>query len=193
MSRELRYKLVDAYTQFSISKELSEWLQDLGQSPTGTVEQKLSRIRQLAPSLTLAAESYSRQTIFYLSQYEPAILAEICLELGLKSEGSPERLFKRIYRQVGWREGWLQSMPEEAPLIIKEAFLPILKSFEFDKDYYVDFGAELSNILGEENVHLHWEPAYGRALIVVSIPEFLQGAHAAMLQAELKQKGLDVA
>jgi hypothetical protein len=192
MSQELRDKLIDCYIQFSISKELSEWLQDLGQIPTGTVEQKLARIRQFAGSLTLAAETFPRQTIFYLSQYTAPILAEICQELGVDSQGSKEALFKRIYREVGWREGWLQAVPEDLRLIIKETFLPILKSFEYEKDYYVDFSLELSSLLGEDHVHVHWEPAHGRALIVVVIPEFLQEAHALLLQEELKQKGLDL-
>lgn len=190
--RDLREKFLDCYANFSISKELSEWLGELGQIPRGTVEEKIARIRQHANLITVAAESFPRQTIFYLSQYDADILSEICQELGVSSEGTKETLFKRIYREVGWREGWLRPVPEDAWLIIKETFLPILTNFDYEKDYYTNFGKELSDLLGEENVHIQCSPAHGRALIVVLIPEFIREARVAMFQEGLRSKGLDL-
>jgi hypothetical protein len=183
---DIRERLLDCYLNFSISKELSEWLQELGHLPTGTIEDKIALIRQHANSLVLPAESFLRQTIFYLSQYDADILSEICLELGISAEGSQEKLFRRIYREIGRREGWLQPIPEDVRLMIQQTFLPILKGFDFEKDYFLDLMDQMSDLLGEENVHLNISPAHGSAFIVVLIPDLLQEAHAALFRDELK-------
>lgn len=41
---ELRTRLIDCYLNFSMSKELSEWLEDLGLPSTGTTQEKLTRL-----------------------------------------------------------------------------------------------------------------------------------------------------
>lgn len=45
--KELRARLIDCYLNFSMSKELSEWLQDLGLPPTGTMREKLARLHSM--------------------------------------------------------------------------------------------------------------------------------------------------
>lgn len=189
---DLRERLLDCYLNFSISKELSDWLQDLGEVQSGTVQEKLARIRRHAASLVLPAESFPRQTIYYLSQYDGDILSEICQELGLDARGSMETLFKRIYLEVGTREGWLRPMPEDARLLIMETFFPIVKSFDSEKDYYLDFWEEFSDLLGDKHLHLQFPLAHGRALVVVLIPELLHEAHVALLQEGLRSKGLEL-
>src|SRR5918995_1676037 len=84
LSHDIQEQLLDCYLNLSISQVLSEWLLELGLMPTGTIEEKLARVRQ--QSLVLPAEPLPRQTIFYLSQYDPSILAEICEELGLRCD-----------------------------------------------------------------------------------------------------------
>lgn len=191
--RGLREKLLDCYVNFSLSKELSEWLQDLGQVPAGTVEEKLARIRQRANVITVPAESFPRQTIFYLSRYDREILSEICQELGISDEGSKDTLFRRIYHEVGCREGWLQPVPEDARHLIKETFLPILTNFDYEHLSSMSIGEELSDLFGEEKVHIQAQPAHGRAMVVVLIPDLIQEAHVAMFQEGLRSKGLVLA
>ena len=185
---ELRTRLIDCYVNFSISKELSEWLQDLGLPSTGTTQEKLAQLRQHADSLVLPAESFPRQTIYYLNKYDESILSEICQELGIDGTGSKDVLLTRIYREVGLREGWLHPLSEDARQIITETFFPILKSFDPKKDYYLDLWGELSDVLGENNVHLHVPHAYGSAVIAVLIPGFFQEAQVTLLQKELKER-----
>ncbi len=185
---ELRVRLIDCYLNFSISKELSEWLQDLGLPSTGTMQEKLTRLRRHAGSLVLPAESFPRQTIYYLNKYDEDILSEICQELGIDGTGPKEVLLTRIYREVGLREGWLQPLSEDARLIITETFIPILNGFDRKKTYYLDLWSELSDVLGEDNVHLHVPHAYGSAIIAVLIPGFFQEAQMTLLQDELKER-----
>jgi hypothetical protein len=168
---DLRDKLFESYLSFSISKELSELLRDLGEQPLGTIDVKLGRLQRHAKALSVPSEPSPRQTLFHLSHYDADILAEICQELGLPSHGSKETLFRRIYGEVGRREGWLQPMPEDARAVIKDAVLPILKGFDSEKDYYMAFGEGLTDLFGEGNVHM--QPlTYGSAFIAVLIPDF---------------------
>jgi hypothetical protein len=190
---ELREKLFDSYISFSISNELSGWLQELGLPSYGTIGQQLARLRQQAASLVLPAETFPRQTIFYLSHYDPDILSEICQELGVPSSGSAESLFNRIYREVGSREGWLSPLPENARLIMQDTFFPLLKSFGSLNDYMADVEDDFSELLGEENAAVRGPLAYGRALIVVVLPDLLQEAQAVLVDKELKKRGLDLA
>src|SRR5262245_4437710 len=187
-NEELRARLMDCYVNFSISKELSQWLQDLGLPSNGTTQEKLTRLRQHADSLVLPAESFPRQTIYYLNKYDESILSEICQELGIDGTGPKDVLLTRIYREVGLRERWLHPLSEDARLIITETFFPILKSFDYKKDYYRDLWGELSDVLGEDNVHLHVPQAYGSAVIAVLIPGYFQEAQATLFQKELKER-----
>ena len=100
--------------QFFDIQELTEWLQDLGLPSTGTTQEKLARLRRHTDSLVLPAESFPRQTIYYLNRYDEDILSEICQELGIDGTGPKEVLLTRIYREVGLREGWLQPLSEDA-------------------------------------------------------------------------------
>jgi hypothetical protein len=102
-------------------------------------------------------------------------------------------LFKRIYREVGSREGWLQPLPENARLVMQDTFFPLLKSFGVLKDYATDVEDDFSELLGEENAAVRGPLAYGRALIVVVLPDLLQEAHAVLVHKELKNRGLDLA
>lgn len=187
-NKELCARLIDCYLNFSVSKELSEWLEDLGLPSTGTTQEKLGRLRRHADALVLAAESFPRQTIYYLNKYDEDVLSEICQELGIDHVGPKDILLPRIYREVGLREGWLQPLSEDARLVITETFFPILRSFDRRKDYYLDLWDSLTDVLGEDRVHLHVPQAYGSALIAVLIPGFFQEGQMALLQDELKER-----
>lgn len=184
---KVRKELLDCYIGFSISQELYEWLRNLGQVPNGTLEEKMARIRQHANTLVVPSETPPRQTIFYLSQYGMDILSEICQELGLPSEGSKETLCKRIYGEVGLRDGWL--LPDDARLLTK-MFLSMLERFGYENDVSLNRGEDVSDLLGEEKPQ---HPlAHESALTTVMIPELLQKAHGALLQEEFTQEGLDL-
>jgi len=102
--------------------------------------------------------------------------------------GRKKSCFTRIYREVGLREGWLQPLSEDARQIITETFIPILEGFDHKKDYYLDLWDELSDMLGEDNMHLHVPPAYGSAIMAVLIPGFFQEAQMTLLQNELEER-----
>jgi hypothetical protein len=177
--RGMREQLLDCYLNLSISDELSDWLTDLGLPATGTVAQKLARLKEHKRALTLTAESLHRQTIFYLSDYSLDVLVEICQELGLKTEGSQGALLKRVYCEVGLREGWLWPIPQDTQSTLKQMFLTVIDGFD------LDHWNRLCHLLQEERDHLSTPPAFGRAFIVVLIPELLREAYAAMLNDEL--------
>jgi hypothetical protein len=175
----MREQFLACYINLSISNELSGWLADLGLPFTGTVEQKLARLKEHRGGLTLAAESLHRQTIFYLNDYSVDVLVEICQELGLKTEGSCDAILKQIYCEVGLREGWLWPIPQDTKTILKQMFLPVIQGFDTDR------WNRLWDLLQEEQDHLSTPLAFGRAFIVVLIPELLREAYAAMLNDEL--------
>ena len=181
----LKSRLIDCYVNFSISKELSEWLQELELPSTGTRQEKFARLRRQASSLVLPAESLPRQTIWYLSQYDENILAEICQELGIDHNGSKDLLMTRIYREVSMREGWLQPLSDDARQVITETFLPILRSIDHKHDYDLDQWGELGDVLDKEGANRPGAQGYGSAFMAVLIPGFLQEAHRDLLQHEL--------
>lgn len=187
-NKELRARLIDCYLNFSMSKELSEWLQDLGLPSTGTMQEKLARLQQHADSLVLPAESFPRQTIYYLNKYDEGILSEICQDLGIDGTGQKDVLLPRIYREVGLREGWLQPLSQDARLVITETFIPILKSFDHRKDYYLDLWNELSDVLGDDTHPRPDRNAYGSAVISVLIPGLFQEGQLALLWNEVKER-----
>ena len=102
-------------------------------------------------------------------------------------------MFKRIYGEVGLREGWLRPTPEEARRIVRETFFPLLRSFGVVEDYSLDCIDDVSEPVGGENTPLRAPLAYGSALIAVVIPELFQEAQANLLYDELKRKGVDLA
>jgi hypothetical protein len=186
--KELRARLIDCYLNFSMSKELSEWLQDLGLPSTGTMEEKLARLQQHADLLVLPAESFPRQTIYYLNKYDEGTLTEICQDLGIDGIGSKDVLLPRIYREVGLREGWLQPLSEDARLVITETFIPILKSFDHRQEYYLDLWSELSDVLGDDTHPMPAPHAYGSAVMSVVIPGLFQEGQLALLWNEVKER-----
>lgn len=184
---KIRKDLLECYIGFSISNELYVWLRDLGQIPTGTLEERMARIREHTNRVVVPSETLPRQTIFYLSQYGMDILSEICQDLGLPGEGSKETLCKRIYGEVGLRDGWL--LPDDARLLTK-MFLSMLERFGYENDVPTNLGADVSDLLAREKVQRPL--AHESALTTVMIPELLQKAQGALLQEEFTPEGLNL-
>ncbi len=185
----LKARLIDCYVNFSMSRELSDWLQELGLPSTGTMQEKLTRLRQQAGSLVLPAERLPRQTIWYLNRYDENILTEICQELGIDNSGPKERLITRVYHAVGLREGWLQPLSEDAQKIITETFLPILRAVDHKNYDDLDQWGELGDVLDRESRNQFGAQRHGSAFMAVLIPSLLQEGHAVLLQHELKERG----
>ena len=167
---KLREKLLRFYLACATSQELSEWLQDIGQDPKGTAEEKRARVRQHTKYLSMTPETFPLQTIHYLSSYTGDHLYDLCQDLGLDGDGSKNTLFRRTYREVGCREGWLYPISKAAPVISKQTVLPfvqwypVLKNYEYEKDYYKDFHEEMSEVFGLHNVPDQLAIAYGNTL-----------------------------
>ncbi len=184
----LKTRLIDCYVNFSMARELSGWLQALGLPSTGTMQEKLTRVRQQADSLVLPAESLPRQTIWYLNRYDEKILTEICEELGIDNSGPKERQITRIYHAVGLREGWLQPLSEDAQNIITETFLPILRAVDHRNYDDLDQWVELGDLLDRESRNRLDHQGHGSAFMTVLIPSLLQEGQAVLLQHELKER-----
>lgn len=103
----LRQKLLDYYVEMAAGGELSQWLRDLGQDPGGTVEEKRKRVLAHTQYLTMPADKFPEQTRHYLDVYESQHLEEICERLNLPPTGTKDERYRRIMREVGFREGWL--------------------------------------------------------------------------------------
>lgn len=184
----LKTRLIDCYVNFSMARELSGWLQALGLSSTGTMQEQLTRLRRQADSLVLPAESLPRQTIWYLNRYDEKILTEICEELGIDNSGPKERQITRIYHAVGLREGWLQPLSEDAQNIITETFLPILRAVDHRNYDDLDQWVELGDLLDRESRNRLDHQGHGSAFMTVLIPSLLQEGQAVLLQHELKER-----
>jgi hypothetical protein len=184
----LKTRLIDCYVNFSMARELSGWLQALGLSSTGTMQEQLTRLRQQADSLVLPAESLPRQTIWYLNRYDEKILTEICEELGIDNSGPKERQITRIYHAVGLREGWLQPLSEDAQNIITETFLPILRAVDHRNYDDLDQWGELGDLLDRESRNRLDHQGHGSAFMTVLIPSLLQEGQTVLLQHELKER-----
>ncbi len=167
---EFRKTLLECYLSLATSPELSGWLEDIGQDPKGSVDDKTRRIREHTQYLSMSRETFPQQTLSYLSPYTADHLAEICEALGLQTDGTKDDSFRRIYREVGYREGWLKRVPPAVESFDKQLVLPFVtwypvrKKGEYESDYYESFDGEMMEVFGEECVHHEYPVAHGSTL-----------------------------
>jgi hypothetical protein len=168
---ELRKKLLDYYVEMSTGAELSEWLRDIGQKPAGTVEEKSQRVLAHTAYLSMPADKFPEQTRQYLARYSSEHLAEICEELGLSNDGTKDALYRRIMREVGYREDWLKrydsGTKSALDMEIVRPFInwyPITKRGQYEKDFNPGFFEEMEEIFGEDSVHEQYAVAHGNSL-----------------------------
>jgi hypothetical protein len=167
----LRQKLLDYYVEMATGAELSQWLRDLGQDSGGTVEEKGKRVLAHTKYLTMPAEKFPEQTRHYLNAYESQHLEEICEQLNLSTTGTKDERYRRIMREVGFREGWLNRPGDKQPVTIESVrpfveWYPILKRGKYEKEFYPAFAEEMEEIFGEEKVHEQYAVAHGNSLKV---------------------------
>jgi hypothetical protein len=171
VNKEFRELLLKCYLEWQTAPELSRWLQDLGQEPKGSIEEKKARIREHTRFLSMSPQMFVEENINHLRMLNRAdIFADICQELGLDREGSKNDLFRRICRGIRYREGWAGSISKSHPEINKQTvsqfvtWYPILRWSDYEKDYYDDFVNEMIEVFGEDNVHEQFPIAHGNTL-----------------------------
>lgn len=188
---DLDEAFLNCYVSLSISRELAEWLRDLGLSSSGTTEEKIKRIQEHAKSIVLPAETPARQTIFYLSQYNASVLSEICQELGLSPQGSKDVLLRRIYYEVGRQEGWLKSIQEDLG-VLRETFVPMLSMLEAQSEPVGSGARSEGSRIESDPTQREPSRAHISALATVMVPYLIQEAQAVLLKEELRAKGFDL-
>jgi len=166
-----RAMLLDFFVETAPGPELSDWLRDIGQSPQGSVAEKRQRIREHTAYLTMPVETFPEQTRAYLSAYHSEGLAVLCDVLGLSADGTKDTRYRRIMREVGFREGWLQRPAENGAMSPTVAIVrpfvewyPINKRCAHESDYYGAFAEEMADVFGDDLVHEQLPIAFGSAL-----------------------------
>jgi hypothetical protein len=138
-------------------QELSGWLKDLGQDFHGTVDEKRQRIREHTKYLTMPAVDFPAQTEHYLSPYSSELLADLCEDLRVSADGTKDQRYRRIMREVHYREGWITRAA--SPLAISSltaatvapalGWFPITKDGKYEKDFYPVIYDELREAFGD--------------------------------------------
>ncbi len=151
----LREQLFGFFLETRTGAELGEWLKDIGQDPRGSVAEKQTRIREHSKYPTMPAEDFPAQTEAYLQPYTAGHLADLCEVLGISSDGTKDALYRRVMREIHFREGWLPRIepgsgaPTAAVVMQFLAWFPITKSGKYEKDYYPIIHDELSEVFGD--------------------------------------------
>jgi hypothetical protein len=152
---QLRELLLSFYLDTLTSAGLAAWLKDIGQDTRGTVEERRERIRAHTKYLTMPEAEFPAQTQDYLAPYLINDLADICEDLGVSVDGGKDALYRRLMREVHYREGWLQRIEPSALATLTAAqvmpflgWVPINKRSEYEKDYYPILKDELQEVFG---------------------------------------------
>ena len=164
-----RKPLLEHYLESQSATGLADWLRGLGQDPSGSVAERMDRIRANTRYLGMAARDFPQQTENYLAPYTAADLADLCSTLGLPDGGTKDQLYRRILREVGYREGWLPRLSPDAPIEVSVvarflAWYPVVKWGSYEKDYYPSIEDELSELFGNDRVHSQRSLAHGTTL-----------------------------
>jgi hypothetical protein len=166
---QLREQLLNFYLDTLSGDELAGWLRDLGEDSRGTVAEKQQRIRAHTKYLAMPAEEFPEQTEHYLQPYDSQYLGELCTVLNLPTDGSKEARYRRILREVRYREGWMSRIaagarPSVADIVPVLGWVPIVKRGNYEKDYYLVFGEELREVFGDDLVYEQLPVAHGNTL-----------------------------
>lgn len=167
----LRSALLTFYLESYSSEALSEWLDEIGQDPKGSIASKTERLRAHTQYLAMAPEGFPDQTLQYLSQLDSTQLGDLCDTISLSNEGSKDDRLRRIMREIRFREGWIQR-PSPATTDALQAcdvapfveWYPILKRGKYEKDFYPSFEQEMEEIFGSAQIHPQLPIAFGSTL-----------------------------
>lgn len=151
----LREQLFSFFLGTLTGAGLGDWLQDIGQDPRGSVAERRARIREHTKYLTMPPSEFPAQTETYLRPCSSGYLADLCDDLGVSNEGTKDALYRRILREVHYREGWLPRVSQGSPNLTATllmpflAWFPITKGGDYEKDYYPVIHDELSDVFGD--------------------------------------------
>jgi hypothetical protein len=170
---ELRSVLLDYYVEYATSAELTEWLRNISQETKGTADEKRARVRANTKYLTMPASGFPDQTLYYLEIYSTSEHLEgLCEVLRLDPNGTRDMKWRRIMREVGFREGWLSRPP--SPLAEANFVTEIVRPFvewhiagkrsSYEKGFYPAFYDDMEEILGDDYVHDQLPVASGSTL-----------------------------
>jgi hypothetical protein len=167
----LRASLLEFFIETTPGPALADWLRDIGQSLHGTVAEKRQRIRQHTAFLSTPVEEFRERLLSYLDPYTSEGLADLCQLLGLDAEGNRDARYRRIVREVGFRESWLhkpveneKNRPTVSTVRPFVQWYPIVKRGGHEADYYGAFAAEMEEIFDASVVHEQWPMAHGSSL-----------------------------
>ena len=168
----LRASLLDYYLEYATSPELVDWLRGLGQETKGAMEEKRARVRANTKYLSMPPADFPRQTIDYLETYSTSEhLSGICEALKVDAAGGKDAKWRRILREIGFREGWLSRLglvSEET--LTAAAIRPfvewhmVTKRGAYEKDFYPAFFDEMEEVIGHAYVHEQLPIAFGTTL-----------------------------
>ncbi len=148
----LREKLFSFFLETQTGPELGDWLKDIGQDSRGSVSERQTRIRAHSKYPTMLPAEFPAQTEAYLQHYTAGDLADLCDDIGVLNEGNKDTLYRRVMREVHYREGWLPrvepgSVTPRADVVMQFlAWFPITKSGKYEKDYYAVIHDELNEV-----------------------------------------------
>lgn len=170
----LRELLLTYYLETYTGTELSDWLRDLGQDAKGSVADKQQRIRAHTKYLMMPAAEFPSQTESYLKPYSSDHLADLCEDLCLSADGTKDQRYRRIMREVHYREGWLArldpaaaSAPSAGDVMPFLGWFPVPNCGDYEKDYYPVIRDELCEVFGDEVVAEELAVGHGSSILKI--------------------------
>jgi hypothetical protein len=151
----LRESLLSFYLETLTRAELADWLKQIDQDSRGSVDELRARIRAASQYVSMPERDFPAQSESYLSVYQTAHLADLCRLLGLSADGKKDALFRRIMREIHFREGWLARPNEFDASSLKAdqvmpflAWMPLKVRGQYEKDFYPIIEDEMSEVFG---------------------------------------------
>lgn len=171
---ELRLKLFFFLVENCPEEKLSEWLRDIGQDIQGTAEEKRARLRQSPKYVNTPVKEFREGTMARLNVFSSESLADLCKVLDIDSGGEGDKRYRRIMREIGYREGWLAKLRRpfaDATFTLTTVrpyveWYPIIERGSNERDFYPAFAEEMKEIFGSKFVHEQFPIAYGSTLKV---------------------------
>jgi hypothetical protein len=170
----LRDLLLTYFLETYNGTELTDWLRDLDQDTKGGITEKQQRIRAHTKYLSMPAAEFPAQTEAYLKPYSSDLLADLCEDLGISADGTKDRRYRRIMREVHYREGWLTRLhPDVATLPTAGDVMPVLGWFpipncgDYERDYYPVIHDELCEVFGDDRVAEELAVGHGSSILKI--------------------------
>lgn len=168
----LRSTLLEYFVRYATGPELTDWLKSIHQDPMGTVEERRARVMANSQYPSMPPAELPDQTLDYLRIYSASEhLSGICEAIGISPEGNRELRWRRIMREVGFREGWLPRLETVTEASISVSLVRpfvewhlIAKRPEYERDFYRPFSEDMEEIFGHANVHEQLPIAFGSTL-----------------------------